>query len=142
MELYALSLARARACAFSFSFSFSLSLSLSLSIYILQRDLPPEEHRRKFEDMRRGAVEEGAAVLRMRGDFASDNPAMWDPVLYRIKRAPHPRTGAAWCVITSFYFPRALPYQPRAAPAHGRRAVRFYFILFFPRTGVARCVVE
>eukprot|EP00960_Hanusia_phi_P061296 764799-Hanusia_phi.AAC.2 len=50
----------------------------------------------KFEKMRAGDYKEGDAVLRMKGNFSCDNPAMWDPVLYRIKfDPPHPRTGSA-----------------------------------------------
>ena len=52
--------------------------------------------------MRRGEVDEGAAVLRLKGNMTCDNPAMWDPVLYRVKFAPHPRTGRTWCVYPSY----------------------------------------
>ncbi|KAJ1490328.1 hypothetical protein T484DRAFT_1777623 [Baffinella frigidus] len=41
----------------------------------------------------------------MKGDFASDNPAMWDPVFYRVMHSPpHPRTASVWKVYPSYDF--------------------------------------
>ena len=60
------------------------------------RDRAVSESLALFEDMRRGLVDEGAATLRLRMDPWNDNPALHDPVAYRIKFADHPRTGAGW----------------------------------------------
>ena len=51
-----------------------------------------------FTRMRAGEFPDGAHVLRARIDMASPNLNLRDPVLYRIKHAPHPITGSAWCV--------------------------------------------
>jgi glutaminyl-tRNA synthetase len=51
-----------------------------------------------FRRMRAGAFPDGAHVLRARIDMASPNVNLRDPVLYRIRRAHHHRTGDAWCI--------------------------------------------
>ncbi|HEX5069716.1 MAG TPA: glutamine--tRNA ligase/YqeY domain fusion protein [Vicinamibacterales bacterium] len=51
-----------------------------------------------FRRMRAGEFPDGAKVLRARIDMASPNINMRDPVLYRIRRAHHHRTGDAWCI--------------------------------------------
>lgn len=51
-----------------------------------------------FTRMRAGEFPDGAHVLRARIDMASPNLNLRDPVLYRIKHAPHPITGDAWCI--------------------------------------------
>jgi glutaminyl-tRNA synthetase len=48
--------------------------------------------------MRAGEFPDGAHVLRARIDMASPNINMRDPILYRIRRAHHHRTGDAWCI--------------------------------------------
>jgi glutaminyl-tRNA synthetase len=48
--------------------------------------------------MRAGEFPDGAHVLRAKIDMASPNLNMRDPVLYRIRRARHHRTGDAWCI--------------------------------------------
>jgi glutaminyl-tRNA synthetase len=48
--------------------------------------------------MRAGEFEEGAHVLRLKIDMASPNLNMRDPVAYRIRKTPHHRTGAEWCI--------------------------------------------
>lgn len=57
-----------------------------------------EENLRLFEEMRAGKYADGEKVLRARIDMASPNFNMRDPVLYRIQRASHPRTGETWCI--------------------------------------------
>lgn len=57
-----------------------------------------EENLDLFERMRRGEFEEGSRVLRAKIDMASPNMIMRDPTLYRIKKAPHHRTGDKWCI--------------------------------------------
>jgi glutaminyl-tRNA synthetase len=66
------------------------------------RNRPVEESLKLFEDMRLGKVKEGEAVLRMKQDYTSDNPCMWDLVAYRVKFHPHPHTGDRWCIYPSY----------------------------------------
>ena len=51
-----------------------------------------------FRRMRAGEFPDGAHVLRARIDMASPNINMRDPILYRIRRAHHHRTGDPWCI--------------------------------------------
>jgi glutaminyl-tRNA synthetase len=57
-----------------------------------------------FKRMRGGEFADGAHVLRAKIDMASPNINMRDPVLYRIKRAHHHRTGDAWCIYPMYDF--------------------------------------
>ena len=68
------------------------------------RDRPPDENLELFRRMRAGEFEDGARVLRAKIDMASGNINMRDPVLYRILRAPHPRTGEDWCIYPTYDF--------------------------------------
>jgi glutaminyl-tRNA synthetase len=54
--------------------------------------------------MRAGEFEDGAHVLRARIDMASPNINMRDPVLYRLRRAHHHRTGDDWCIYPMYDF--------------------------------------
>jgi glutaminyl-tRNA synthetase len=51
-----------------------------------------------FERMRKGEFPDGSRVLRAKIDMASPNLNMRDPVMYRILRAAHHRTGDKWCI--------------------------------------------
>ncbi len=62
------------------------------------RDRSPEESLDLFQRMRAGEFPDGAYVLRARIDMASPNLNMRDPVLYRIRRESHHRTGDRWCI--------------------------------------------
>ncbi|MFZ5753816.1 MAG: glutamate--tRNA ligase family protein, partial [Bacillota bacterium] len=57
-----------------------------------------EENLDLFERMRKGEFPNGSRVLRAKIDMASPNLNMRDPVLYRIMRATHHRTGDKWCI--------------------------------------------
>ena len=63
-----------------------------------------EENLDLFECMRAGEFEDGACVLRAKIDMASPNLNMRDPVLYRVLRASHHRTGNKWCVYPMYDF--------------------------------------
>jgi len=57
-----------------------------------------------FQRMRAGEFDDGARVLRAKIDMTSGNMNMRDPVLYRILRASHPRTGENWCIYPTYDF--------------------------------------
>ncbi len=62
------------------------------------RDRSVEENLDLFQRMRAGEFEDGSRVLRAKIDMASPNMNMRDPVMYRILRATHHRTGDKWCI--------------------------------------------
>jgi glutaminyl-tRNA synthetase len=62
------------------------------------RNRPAAEDLDLFRRMRAGEFADGAHVLRAKIDMASPNINMRDPVLYRIRRAHHHRTGDRWCI--------------------------------------------
>ncbi len=62
------------------------------------RDRPVEENLDLFERMKAGEFEQGSYVLRAKIDMASPNMLMRDPLLYRIVRKAHHRTGTEWCI--------------------------------------------
>ncbi len=66
------------------------------------RDRSAEENLDLFQRMRDGEFEDGSKVLRAKIDMASGNINLRDPVLYRVLRAPHPRTGDAWCIYPTY----------------------------------------
>ncbi|MDE6633622.1 MAG: glutamine--tRNA ligase/YqeY domain fusion protein, partial [Muribaculaceae bacterium] len=68
------------------------------------RDRPIEENLRLFEAMNRGEFEEGSMVLRAKIDMASDNMHFRDPIMYRIIKTPHWRTGDTWKVYPMYDF--------------------------------------
>jgi glutaminyl-tRNA synthetase len=57
-----------------------------------------------FAGMRAGRYADGEHVLRAKIDMASPNINLRDPVLYRIRRATHQRTGDAWCIYPMYDF--------------------------------------
>ncbi len=61
-----------------------------------------------FERMRRGEFGDGSHVLRAKIDMASPNLNMRDPVLYRIRRQSHHRTGDKWCIYPMYDFAHCL----------------------------------
>ena len=62
------------------------------------RDRPTAESRRLFEAMRAGHFPDGSKTLRLKIDMASPNINLRDPVVYRIRRVRHHRTGNDWCI--------------------------------------------
>ncbi|MFH1011856.1 MAG: glutamine--tRNA ligase/YqeY domain fusion protein [bacterium] len=63
-----------------------------------------EENLDLFERMRAGEFEDGSRVLRAKMDMASRNLNLRDPVMYRILRATHHRTGDRWCIYPMYDF--------------------------------------
>ncbi|MEE8558611.1 MAG: glutamine--tRNA ligase/YqeY domain fusion protein [Myxococcota bacterium] len=72
------------------------------------RDRPVEENLDLLSRMKAGEFEDGSRVLRARIDMASPNMTMRDPVLYRIQRIPHYRTGSRWCIYPMYDFAHPL----------------------------------
>jgi glutaminyl-tRNA synthetase len=62
------------------------------------RNRSVEENLDLFERMRAGEFPDGSRTLRAKVDMASPNLNMRDPVMYRILRAEHHRTGNKWCI--------------------------------------------
>jgi glutaminyl-tRNA synthetase len=62
------------------------------------RDRTADENLDLFQRMRAGEFADGSRVLRAKIDMASGNINMRDPVIYRIRRAHHIRTGDKWCI--------------------------------------------
>ncbi|BDP40558.1 glutamine--tRNA ligase [Deinococcus aetherius] len=72
------------------------------------RDRTVEENLGLFRRMRAGEFPDGAHVLRAKIDLASPNMKLRDPVLYRILRATHYRTGDEWCIYPMYDFQHPL----------------------------------
>jgi glutaminyl-tRNA synthetase len=68
------------------------------------RDRSVEENLDLFTRMRAGEFEEGSRTLRAKIDMASPNINMRDPVMYRILKAEHHRTGNTWCIYPMYDF--------------------------------------
>ncbi|MDR3561536.1 MAG: glutamine--tRNA ligase/YqeY domain fusion protein [Negativicutes bacterium] len=67
-----------------------------------------EENLDLFERMRAGEFPDGSRVLRAKIDMASPNFNMRDPVLYRILRSTHHRTGDDWCIYPMYDYAHPL----------------------------------
>jgi glutaminyl-tRNA synthetase len=68
------------------------------------RERPVAENLDLFQRMNAGEFKEGARVLRAKVDMASPNMHMRDPIIYRIIKSPHHRTGSAWNVYPMYDF--------------------------------------
>jgi glutaminyl-tRNA synthetase len=66
------------------------------------RERSIEENLSLLESMRNGEFPDGSRTLRAKIDMASPNLNMRDPVMYRILRATHHRTGDKWCVYPTY----------------------------------------
>ncbi|MFT6491563.1 MAG: glutaminyl-tRNA synthetase [Porticoccus sp.] len=68
------------------------------------RDRSVEDNLLLLEQMKTGAIDEGRMTLRAKIDMASPNINLRDPVLYRIKKRSHHRTGDTWNIYPSYDF--------------------------------------
>ena len=62
------------------------------------RDRPVDENIKLFNEMKQGAFEEGKHVLRAKISMNANNMLLRDPVIYRVIKKEHPRTGSSWVV--------------------------------------------
>ena len=72
------------------------------------RDRSVEENLDLFDRMKAGEFPDGSKTLRAKIDMSSPNINMRDPVLYRILRAHHHRTGDAWCIYPMYDYAHPL----------------------------------
>lgn len=68
------------------------------------RERAVEENLDLFAEMKQGKYNDGERVLRAKVDMSSPNMHMRDPVLYRIKKSAHHRTGGAWSIYPTYDF--------------------------------------
>ncbi len=66
------------------------------------RDRTPDENLDLFHRMRAGEFADGSKVLRAKIDMQHENMQMRDPVLYRIRRGHHHRTGDSWVIYPTY----------------------------------------
>jgi glutaminyl-tRNA synthetase len=66
------------------------------------RNRPVEESLKLFEGMKNGEYNEGSMVLRAKIDMSSPNMHMRDPIMYRILKRPHLRTGDKWNIYPNY----------------------------------------
>ena len=62
------------------------------------RDRPVDENIKLFNEMKHGAFDEGKHVLRAKISMNANNMLLRDPVIYRVIKKEHPRTGSSWVV--------------------------------------------
>ncbi len=67
-----------------------------------------EENLQLFEKMKNGEFPDGSRVLRAKIDMASGNLNMRDPVIYRIQKSHHHRTGDKWCIYPMYDYAHPL----------------------------------
>jgi glutaminyl-tRNA synthetase len=72
------------------------------------RNRSVEENLDLFARMRAGEFPDGSRTLRAKIDMASGNLNMRDPVIYRILKVPHHRTGDKWCIYPMYDFAHCL----------------------------------
>jgi len=68
------------------------------------RERPAAESLALLEQMKNGEIDEGRMTLRAKIDMASANINLRDPVMYRIKKMAHQRTGDRWNIYPSYDF--------------------------------------
>ena len=67
-----------------------------------------QENLELFEKMKNGEFDEGEHTLRAKIDMKSPNINLRDPIIYRIKKASHPKTGDKWCIYPMYDFTHGL----------------------------------
>ncbi len=72
------------------------------------RDRSEEDNLDLFQRMKAGEFEDGTHVLRAKIDMTSPNLNMRDPVIYRIRKADHHRTGDKWCIYPMYDYTHCL----------------------------------
>lgn len=72
------------------------------------RNRPKEESLKLFREMRDRKHKEGTLTLRLKMDWTSPFPVMWDTVAYRIIDHPHPHTGDKWCIYPTYDYTHCL----------------------------------
>jgi glutaminyl-tRNA synthetase len=72
------------------------------------RNRSVQENLDLFRRMRAGEFPDGSKTLRAKIDMSSGNVNMRDPVMYRIQRSHHHRTGDAWCIYPMYDFTHGL----------------------------------
>jgi len=72
------------------------------------RNRPKEDSLRLFREMRDKKHKEGTLTLRLKMDWTSHFPVMWDTVAYRIIDHPHPHTGDKWCIYPTYDYTHCL----------------------------------
>ena len=72
------------------------------------RDRPFTESLRLLEEMKEGLHPDGAMVLRAKIDMAHPNMKLRDPLMYRIRNVPHPRTGTSWHIYPFYDYAHGL----------------------------------
>jgi glutaminyl-tRNA synthetase len=68
------------------------------------RDRAPEQSLARLREMRGGVHPDGSMVMRAKIDMASPNMNLRDPVLYRLRKAHHHRTGDKWCIYPMYTY--------------------------------------
>lgn len=68
------------------------------------RDRPREESLRLFREMRAGKFPDGSLTLRAKIDMSHPNILMRDPIMYKISREHHYKTGDKWCIYPIYDF--------------------------------------
>jgi len=68
------------------------------------RNRTSQENLDLFRRMKAGEFNDGEKILRAKGDMASDNMHMRDPIMYRIIHKEHHRTGDKWCIYPMYDF--------------------------------------
>ncbi|MBP6563438.1 MAG: glutamine--tRNA ligase/YqeY domain fusion protein [Neisseriaceae bacterium] len=72
------------------------------------RNRTVEENLALFTGMRAGEFADGTKTLRLKIDMTSGNVNLRDPVIYRIRRVHHHRTGDAWCIYPMYDYTHAI----------------------------------
>jgi len=72
------------------------------------RDRSVAENLDLFERMKNGEFENGERTLRAKIDMASPNLVLRDPILYRVHKVSHHRTGDTWCIYPMYDFAHCL----------------------------------